>query len=72
MSQIENPDDLQSIANHPGFFVYMTIFVYNGNNRKKTVIELPQLNLKFRFFNGLMLGILGTRHTCQSSSSLSW
>ena len=55
-----------------GFFVYMTIFVYNRNNRKETVIELPQLNLKFRFFNGLKLGILGTRHTCQSSSSLSW
>ena len=72
LQSIENPDDLQSIANHPGFFVYMTIFVYNGNNRKETVIELPRLNLKFRFFNGLKLGILGTRHTCQSSSSLSW
>ncbi|EFZ34225.1 hypothetical protein HMPREF0542_11620 [Ligilactobacillus ruminis ATCC 25644] len=30
--QIENSDDLQSLANHPVFFVYMTIFVYNGNN----------------------------------------
>ena len=40
MSQIENPDDLQSIANYPGFFVYMTIFVYNGNNRKETVDKL--------------------------------
>ena len=39
--QIENPDDLQSIANNPGFFVYMTIFVYNGNNRKKTVSQPP-------------------------------
>jgi hypothetical protein len=38
--QIEKPDDLQSIANHPVFFVYMTIFVYNGNNRKETVSKL--------------------------------
>ncbi|KLA48846.1 hypothetical protein P869_01690 [Ligilactobacillus ruminis S23] len=40
MSLIEKPDDLQSIANHPVFFVYMTIFVYNGNNRKETVNKL--------------------------------
>ena len=40
MPQIENPDDLQSIANHPVFFVYMTIFVYNGNNLKETVSKL--------------------------------
>ena len=40
MPQIENPDDLQSIANHPDFFVYMTIFAYNGNNRKENVSKL--------------------------------
>ena len=40
MPQIEKPDDLQLIANHPVFFVYMTIFVYNGNNRKETVNKL--------------------------------
>lgn len=40
MPQIENQDDLQSIANHPGFFVYMTIFVYNGNNQKESVSKL--------------------------------
>lgn len=28
------------IANHPGFFVYMTILIYNENNRKETVGKL--------------------------------
>ncbi|KRM82874.1 hypothetical protein FC25_GL000358 [Ligilactobacillus ruminis DSM 20403 = NBRC 102161] len=33
-AQIEKPDDLQSIANHPVFFIFMTIACYGGNNSK--------------------------------------
>ena len=30
LPQIEEPDDLQPIANHPGFFVF-----HDGNNQKE-------------------------------------
>ncbi|WP_270397203.1 hypothetical protein [Ligilactobacillus ruminis] len=33
-AQIENPDDLQLIANHPGFCIFMTIACYDANSRK--------------------------------------
>ena len=34
MPQIEKPDDLQLIANHPVFCVCMTIACYDGNKKK--------------------------------------
>ena len=34
MPQIKDPDDLQIIPNHPGFFVCMTIACYDGNKKK--------------------------------------
>ena len=34
MPQIEKPDDLQLIANHPVFFVRRTIAFHDGNNPK--------------------------------------
>ena len=34
MPQIEKPDDLQLIANHPFFFVCRTIAFHDGNNPK--------------------------------------
>jgi len=33
-AQIKTPDDLQLIANHPGFCIRMTIAVHDANIRK--------------------------------------
>ncbi|KLA44034.1 hypothetical protein LRP_1870 [Ligilactobacillus ruminis] len=46
LSQIKSPDDLQPIANHPGFRICMTI-VRHGGNKKESVFIFAYQNVLY-------------------------